>query len=146
MHTALPARPNLRHALLLSMFALVLLGGAICANASTARASELPPTFQHFRDLATGFYLDSDGSGDVYTSPWNNGNYQRWQPLPSDYGTVNPRYLEVSRQRSGGRRVHAVRERWLIPEVDSCRLVVARKIRVWRPRPQGWAAAPGLAT
>ena len=53
----------------------------------TAQAGPLP-LVSSFTDLATGFVLDSNFSGAVYTMPWNGGNYQKWVVRPSDYGTV----------------------------------------------------------
>jgi serine/threonine-protein kinase len=32
-----------------------------------------------YQDVATGFCLDSNGNGSVYTQPCNRGSYQNWQ-------------------------------------------------------------------
>ena len=67
----------------------LVIGGGTAMSAESANAA-LPPVVT-FQNLATGFVLDSNPWGDVYTLTGNGGRYQKWVVTPSDYGTVTLR-------------------------------------------------------
>jgi hypothetical protein len=87
MHTTRILKLNPRRGLALGVAALALGGAVTGAAADTASASALSYR-THLTDLSTGFRLDSNAAGVVYTLPANTGFNQVWAAYPSSYGTV----------------------------------------------------------
>src|SRR4051812_49874326 len=62
--------------------------GLLAATGAPAQAATLPPRVT-LENLATSKVLDSNFGGSVYTLFRNGGAYQKWNVVPTLYGTVN---------------------------------------------------------
>ncbi len=59
--------------------------GAVVATAGPARATHIT-YYNSVQNLATGFCLDSNYEGRVYTLGCNGGNYQKWRAVATSNG------------------------------------------------------------
>jgi hypothetical protein len=80
----MPVSRSLKRSLVLAAATLAIAG----ATGGVAHAATLPSVMT-LRDFATGRMLDSNSSGAVYTLPANGGDYQKWIPIRTSYGTYN---------------------------------------------------------
>jgi hypothetical protein len=87
--------PSLRRILAVGGAMLAIGGGATGMVAESAHAAL--PTVATFRNLATGFVVDSNPWGDVYALSANGGTYQKWVVSRSDFGTVTLRNAGTGR-------------------------------------------------
>ena len=84
-----------RRALTGSVVALDAATGVATGSGAAAQAA-VPPR-STFRNLATGFVLDSNTAGQVYTSTANGGAYQKWLIAGSDFGSSTVRNVATGR-------------------------------------------------
>src|SRR4051794_37700528 len=84
--------PNLGVRMRFKMLKLAALAaasaGVLAVTSGAAQAATLPPRVT-LENLATSRVLDSNFGGSVYTLFSNGGYYQKWNVVPTLYGTVN---------------------------------------------------------
>ncbi|GAA0279134.1 RICIN domain-containing protein [Cryptosporangium japonicum] len=67
-----------------------VVGGALAgiAVAAAVPSAAVAGTYTTYRDLATGFCLDSNGEGRAYTLGCNGGSFQKWVLRSADGGVT----------------------------------------------------------
>ena len=65
-----------------------VVAGAAVAASQALGSPAVAGTYTTYRDLATGFCLDSNGEGRVYTLGCNGGSFQKWVLRSADGGVT----------------------------------------------------------